>query len=147
MTTFTRSLTVRPAFDKVHTDPTKNYGVHGCDLVFQVVTPEKEGLTYVVFTNWFLPQTEARLERTTMHRSLYKPISAGCDGHFHTPQYDGQSPVPACHITGGECYSDGTSITDDLFGILLEKGSDGLFEALEARFIRWKSRTIPEAGG
>lgn len=139
--TFKRKVVFRPAFDKRSTDPKKNYGVHGADIQFQLIK-DGEGITYTIFTNWMLPNVQAETDTREpdeghLRYMFHKPLTAGCDGHWKKPQYEGQSALPNCSITGGDCYCDGTDITDDLFDLLVAEGDEALWKKLEERFVSW----------
>lgn len=46
-----------PAYDKRHSDPKKNYGVHGVELKF-ILKGEEGAVQFVIFTNWMLPNVQ-----------------------------------------------------------------------------------------
>ena len=135
-----RKIVFRPAFDRRDPDPSKNYGIHGMEIQFQLIG-DGEGITYTIFTNWMLPHVQEEADsRPVDHHFPYlfhKPQSAGMDGHWKTPRYEGQSEIENCHITGGECYCDGTAITKDAFNILVAEGEEALWKLMEERFISW----------
>lgn len=54
--TFERIVTFRPAFHRVHKDPSKNYGVHGVEM--RMVLRGPMGATqFLLYTGWMLPET------------------------------------------------------------------------------------------
>ena len=135
-----RKIVFRPAFDRRDPDPSKNYGIHGMEIQFQLIG-DGEGITYTIFTNWMLPHVQEETDsRPVDHRFPYlfhKPQSAGMDGHWKTPRYEGQNRVESCRITDGICYCDGTAITQDAFNILVAEGEEALWKLMEERFISW----------
>ena len=133
-----RKVVFRPAFDRRHTDPKQNYGVNGVEIVFSVTGPEG-GVTYTIMTHWMLPHVTA--EMSAAGNSLFaKPTSAGLDGHWKVPQYEGQPPIIDCPITGGDCYCDGTSITKDLFAQFLAEGDSAIWTKLEECYENWRPK-------
>lgn len=137
MSEFKREVRFKAAYDKRDPTPSKNYGIHGVDLIF-LLTKDGEGLEYTILTNWQLPHVEVEVA-AKWSQQMQRPLSASCSGHWKKPCYEDQAAsTDKCNLTGGVCYSDGTFITDDLFNILLTEGSDGLWKALEARFDSWR---------
>jgi len=49
-----RSIDWSPAWDRRSNDPSKDYGVHGVQMVWMVRGP-MGAITFVVYTNWMLP--------------------------------------------------------------------------------------------
>lgn len=142
---FTRKIVFHPAFDKRSQDPKNNYGIHGAEIQFQLIGPEG-GITYTIFTNWHLPHVQEETDRKELSSESYlrymfhKPQTAGLDGHWKTPQYSEKEPHLSCLITGGQCYSDGTSITKDVFDLLIAEGDEALWKLLEQRYNDWKPK-------
>jgi len=145
MSTLERKIYWTPAYDKRSSEPSKNYGVHGVNVVFQV-KGEAGGLTFTIFTNWQLPHVQAEMNAKPLHDNpslrymFHTPMPAGCDGHWKTPSYKEQSPIQNCDVTGGDCYCDGTSLTDDLFTLLVTEGDEALWKKLEERYEAWRPK-------
>lgn len=136
---FTRKLEIIPAFDKRHTDPNKNYGVHGMELRF-VLMGEKGATQFVVYTGLQLPHV--RKENLSRHdiRSfelLTRPMGADIGYHSPVQHHDFQSPMENCpYLDGKTCYYDGSGLqADALLPIFLEKGEDAVWEMLEERYV------------
>jgi len=57
--------------------------------------------------------------------------------HSLTPMYEGQTSMAKCKVTDGDCYYDGSSLqADEYLEILIKEGTDGLWSALEKRFVQ-----------
>jgi len=126
--TLTRTIKIRPAYDK----RVEGCGIHGADMVFTLGN-EQGYVTWTLFTGWHLPQTR---EGGTIKRYPFEywrsPQPANFDYHSPKRLHEWETPLN-CHLLG-TCYSDGTSCTEDLFKILIAKGTDGLWAELEARW-------------
>lgn len=141
---FERSVHWRPAFDKRSSDPKKNYGVHGLELQFRLKGPEG-GITFLIFTNWMLPHVQAETDAKPLTGRnpwlFHKPMPAGVDGHWKTPQYIEQRAIQCCELTGGDCYSDGSALlSNDLFDLLVAKGDQAVWKRLEELYEVWRPK-------
>jgi len=131
---FTRRIEFRPAFDKRHPDPNKNYGVGAVVLRF-ILTGPAGVMQFVCSTGMYLPHVLREWEGKD-----YNPgAGSGWDIGYHslTPQYDGQSICQdACEYLGGKpCYYDGTSLgADEFFPTFLAGGDDAVWTMLESRY-------------
>lgn len=124
---FTKEIVFRPAWDKRHSDPTQDYGVHGVDMVFYL-TEEKGVIQFVVYTNWNLPSVTPKHDRL-----IPKPFPADLGYHSHTPHYDGHTICrDTCELLGGKpCYYDGSSLNaEPVFQLLVSGGSQAVWENL-----------------
>ena len=131
--TFTREVVVRPAYDRRHPNPSKNYGVHGCDLCFYLRGP-LGAVHFVVFTGWHLPHVQAEMEAKSIATG---PMPADLGYHSPHPLYEGQTvSQEECEFIGGPCYSDGSGLAAEerVWPILLREGSEGLWRTLEAEY-------------
>lgn len=138
---FQREIVFVPAYDKSDPDPAKNYGVHGVHIWFNLIG-DGQGLTFSISTNWQLPHVQAQWDKDDRFRpsSLYKPMAFGVDIHSKTPQYEGQTPRENCHITGGECYSDGSALLGDEFlQTLIAEGEEALWKRMEEQLRQWSA--------
>jgi hypothetical protein len=133
---FEKIVTMTPAFDKRHTDPTKNYGVHGVDL--RMVLKGPLGATqFVLYTGWHLPHVQAEFDRKAGGYDLRKPLPADIGYHWREPRYEGQTPIQeSCEYCDGQpCFYDGSSLqAEDVYKILLTEGSEGVWRELENRY-------------
>lgn len=138
---FERKVLFRPAYDKRNVDPKKNYGIHGLEIQFQLIGA-LGGVTYTIFTNWNLPNVQAEMDAKPLDSRfpymLHKPQTAGLDGHWKMATYPEQTAIEGCKITGGNCYCDGTSLTQDLFDKLVAEGDEAVWRELERRYEAWK---------
>lgn len=106
-----------------------NTGAHGCDMEFAIVR-KNYAISFVVFTQWVLPITRKSWGGNGSHAS-------GAYLIWHSPKrkrgYDLQRFD--CSYTCGKCYGSVTYLTDDLFELLVEFGSDALFNALQFLYL------------
>lgn len=135
---FERIWSIRPAYDKRHSVPSKNYGIHGCDL--RMVLKGPLGATqFVLFTNWHLPhvqdELDAKIDSRFPHLSCH-PNPADRGYHWRTPRYEGQGSQENCeYCDGAPCYYDGSSLNaEELYKTLLLEGSEGVWRELEALY-------------
>ena len=135
---FERIVTMRPAFDRRHKDPHKNYGIHGVELRM-VLRGAKGATQFLLYTNWQLPHVTEETHRRHLHGTdllglhcSYDPIPADKGYHWATPQYDGQEDRDCDVLPGGKCFYDGSSLNaDEIFQLLLTEGSEGVWKGLE----------------
>jgi hypothetical protein len=68
--------------------------------------------------------------------ALYHPTGADLGYYAKVAQYDDQTPIQAdCKWTGGSCYYDGSGlIADDVLTLLIEQGSDAVWQRLETEY-------------
>jgi hypothetical protein len=100
---------------------------------------------FVIYTSWQLPKVQKELAKMAIKGStiptmtalevLYKPLPVDVGYHALSPQYQGQEQIECTILEGGKCYCDGSALrAQDVFNILLEKGSKGVWEYLEAEY-------------
>ena len=131
---FRKEVIIRPAFDRRHQDPNKNYGIAACKIHFVLIGPL--GATqFVVGTNWYLPEVweNDRPEWPVTIKNEY-PLTGwdvGC--HARKPQYEGQDVTQQdCEFIGGPCYYDGSSRRADTWiPHFVAGGTDWLWKKLE----------------
>ena len=121
MEEFKREVVFTPAFDKRHSDPKRDYGIHGVDLRFHLIG-EHGATHFVVYTNWQLPEVtreqDARpVDRRFPHLSCH-PLPADLGFHRLERSEDWQVERENCDLLGGRpCYGDGSVLmAQDLFG-------------------------------
>jgi len=127
-----------PAFDKRNASPSKNYGVHGVNLIM-ALKGDKGAVQFLLYTNWMLPHvTEEFLNKPVLDSidvtCRFLPLPADIGYHSYKPIYEGQTPITnTCELLDGKpCYYDGSSlVAEKYYNILLEKGCDGVWEELE----------------
>jgi hypothetical protein len=128
---FKKEIIIRPAYDKRHSDPCKNYGIHACELLF-ILKGEKATITFLLYTGWHLPNvTQEFLER--FDHTIYKPTPADIGYHSTVPMYEGHEPMDkVCEFIGSPCYTGGSSIdSDEFYDELLKKGSKGVWRKMK----------------
>lgn len=139
---FKKEFKIRPAFDKRHADPKKNYGIHGCELWFYLTGPLGV-IQFGMTTGWFLPHVDKELrERERAEPSKYssfKPMGIDIGYHSPVPLYEGARRMGAkgeCHVLpDSECYYDGSSLqADPIMAGLIEHGSDWVWTELERQY-------------
>lgn len=139
LVTFDRIVTMTPAFHRVHSDPKKNYGVHGVEL--RMVLRGPLGATqFLLFTQWMLPETYDWWASKGLQPDC-KPTPADRGYHWATPQYEGQTERQCDLLPSGKCYYDGSGLNaDDTFQALVAKGDAGVWADLEAYYHELCSR-------
>lgn len=137
MNDLTREIVFTPAFDKRSKDPSKNYGVHGVEMKWFLKGP-KGAIQFVVFTNWMLPHVQAERDAdcSVEKAFLHKPMPADLGYHSPHAMYDGQQAMADdCPVIGGKCYYDGSGLNAyPVFQLLLEKGSEAVWQRLEEEY-------------
>ena len=136
---FTRRIEFNPAWDRHHSDPNKNYGVHGVDLGFYLIGP-RGAVQFRIFTNWQLRHIQDEQDSRTLDRQfphlLCHPMPADLGYHSRVRMYPSQEPISEdCPIIGGMCYYDGSSLAaEEVYWEWVEKGMDWLWERLERAY-------------
>lgn len=133
MSNFQKITNVRLPFDKRHSDPKQNYGVHSLDIWFILKGP-KGVVQYAVNFPVYLPHIDT--SNFTWHQKI-----RGFDVGYHspTPMYDDQ-PSMACElIEGGKCYYDGSSLravewTEIIFKTTGKQPEEVLWKMLEDEY-------------
>ncbi len=133
---FEKIISFRPAYDKRDPDPSKNYGIHGVDMRF-IFRGDLGAIQFVLYTGWHLPHVQKDLLsrcRATPNYCPINPLPADIGYHSPKPMFDGQGTMTDnCEwLDGKPCYYDGSGLNaEEYFQILVEKGDDGLWEAME----------------
>ena len=129
MRSLERWIEFRPSYDKRHTIPSKNYGVHGVDMCWYLRGPEGV-IQFLVFTGWMLPEVQKEFERSSSV-TLY-PLPADVGYHASTPQYEGQSEMECSLLPQGKCYYDGSGLyAEKVFALLVREGHESVWKKLE----------------
>ena len=119
-----------PAYDKRHSDPKKNYGIHGVDIRFLYGDKEVGYVQFLLYTNWMLPSCRKRWDEYTQAMTLL-PIPADLGYHSRVPQYESQTPMNKCNLID-PCYYDGSSLNaEPIFEVLVAEGHEGVWRELE----------------
>lgn len=128
--TFERIVTMRPAFHRVHADPSKNYGVHGVEL--RMVLRGPLGATqFLLYTGWMLDKTLDWWAAKGITAD-FKPCPADRGYHWSAPRYEGQQQRECELLPGGKCYYDGSGLNAEItYKALVEKGDAGVWADLE----------------
>lgn len=140
MIAFARIWNILPAFDRRNTNPSQDYGIHGCELRMILVGPL--GATqFVLFTNWQLPHVNQELQHKTLplmlgdSHVLCRPIPVDRGYHWKTPRYEGQTSRE-CEYVKGLCYYDGSGLNAQrTYQLLLSGGSDAVWKDLEEYYL------------
>ena len=123
--TMKRITEFTPAYDKRDVNPNKNYGIHGVNMKM-VLKGERGAVQFVLYTGWHLPHVAEE------HRAkgyYAEPLPADLGYHSPLPMYGGDEPIDQeCeYLDGKPCYYDGSGMmAERIFGVLTEKGSDGV---------------------
>lgn len=118
-TEFNRDVKVIPAWDS----GTRERGAHNAELIFLLTGP-KGALTFTIYTGWYLDPKKNL-------RSIY----ASVDYHGHSPIDQEDSLHCLCQWLGEKpCYSGRLCCGDKLFTTLTSRGTNGLWEEMEALY-------------
>ncbi len=144
MSALKKSLDMSPAWDRRHSDPNKNYGVHGVEMRFYL-TGSEGAVQFVLATNWQLPNVAREQEKTPPSpahtRLLMRPYPMDLGYHSHVPMYEGHTPMNIkCSVLGTDtCYYDGSSMmAQTAFTKLLTGG----YEALDQYMLEFYNDTF-----
>lgn len=132
-----RRIEFRPAFDKRHPDPKKNYGIHGAEMHWYLVG-ELGAVQFVVYTNWHLPHVKAEGEMTWREPFLWQPMPADLGYHSPKPLYEGQHAREDCHLLppGCKCHYDGSGLNaGPVFDTLVREGHEAAWKEMENYYI------------
>lgn len=124
-----RRISILPAFEARDPDPSKDFGIHGCELHFAVRLGDSAAST-IFNTGWFLPELRERM------RNLDRGGMPTCWGivmHRTTPSSGDDSIYDDCHILGGKCYTQYGSMLygDTIAERLVREGASGVWDELE----------------
>ncbi len=120
-------------------DHPRNYGISAMKLWFAVKGP-KGGVSVSLSTSWYLPSSQQSSYELYSKVYPFDPLEQfmapqwwDVSQHHKEKQYDWQTPSCNCELTGGDCYSDGTSLwgREAWLPGFLHGGSDWLFARLE----------------
>ena len=130
-----------PAYDKRHSDPSKNYGI-GSVRCLMVLKGKKGAVHFSFGTGMYFPETHREwLVKFPDH----DPVRyMGHDVGYHSPtrRYKDQlKSQEKCDWINKPCYCDGSALrADEWMNILVRKGSKKIWEMLEEdykdRFIK-----------
>lgn len=137
---FVRKVEITEAWDRRHPDPSKNYGVHGCDLRMVLCGP-KGAVQFLAFTHWQLPHVREEWLSGALNadraRALFCPSGADVGHHSPKPLHDGQRPMDGtCEYIGGRpCYYDGSGLAGDaMMDVLIVRGDEAVWASLRERY-------------
>lgn len=135
---FTRTVAFRPAFDKTHPDPKKNYGIGSVILVIGLTGPLGT-ISCEFYTDWYLKKNQRSVDQHNATRDLTHINRLGSiDSHSPTSQYEGQFMAHECMWTGGVCYCDGSSLQGgEMLEFFIEHGLDALWVKMEEHYKDW----------
>lgn len=92
-----RIVEISPAFDKRHSDPSKNYKNYGigCCRLRMVLKGDKGATQFVLLTGWYLPhvQSELNVKPDSPYSDLEMPPNVmAMDVSYHSPRpmYEGK---------------------------------------------------------
>lgn len=138
-----RIVKVNPAYDKRHSDPSKNYGIHGAEMIF-LLKGKKGCIQFVFCTNWQLPHVQKEFDDrifTSMNKTefecFYHPMAFDIGYHSPVPQYEDQKPVTeSCEwLDGKPCYYDGSSLRAETYlQLLISQGSEAVWKEMEKEY-------------
>lgn len=130
-----REIVFRPAYDKRHPNPNKNYGIHGVDMQWYV-SGELGVVQFVVYTNWYLPHVRAEGEQKRWDAGAWQPMAADLGYHSPKPMYEGQTSIGDCGLLGGDCYYDGSGLNaKPILEKLIAEGGEAAWKELEDYYV------------
>lgn len=148
-----RIVEILPAFDKRHSDPAKNYGVHGVEMRF-LLKGDLGTVQFVLYTNWQLPAVQEwhesmafdRIQRQEDNRRTafitFHPMAADLGYHSPKPRYDGQTKSVCQYLPAGECYCDGSALSSHrVFAVMIEQGGEAMWGELQKYYDETFSET------
>ena len=104
---FTRIIRFSMPFDKRHSDPSKNYGIHGMDNIY-ILVKDKKAVQFMICLPVYLDHVVEEL--SLKPNPSFRVLAADVGYHSPTPMYENQSVMGQCDIIGGECYYDGSGL-------------------------------------
>jgi len=137
--TFEKTIKIHGAFDRRHSEPSKNYGIHGCEIVF-LLKGELGAVDFNLYTDWNLPEVQREMRRSFQESAnkfdKIEPMGAYLNYHSPKPIFDGQEKMASkCEILNGDCYFDGSALqASEMIPDFLVGGSDYVWEELERRY-------------
>lgn len=139
----TRALDMYPAYDKRSPEPSKNYGIHGMDLIFSVKR-ESIAVTWRLFSNWHLPHVRKEAEEKWSRFMLLADGLGSIDYHSPTPAYPDHYKIEKCEYTNGVCYGDGSGLASyKLFDKML-LAPEEIWKTLEEWLVRMEGEVEEE---
>jgi hypothetical protein len=126
---FEQRVEFTPAKNWLAADSSRNYGHIGMKIIFSLIGP-RGAITTVISPSWYIKSS--RDAWTHEHRSWLKhtPDIWDLSYHAYEPQYEDQTSCPCTLLRGGRCYSDGTTLNEELCEGFLAGGSDWLWKKL-----------------
>lgn len=130
----TKKVHFSPSFNKVHKDPSKNYGVGAVQCV--MVLRGKEGAVHFSFsTGMYLPSVYQYWEGKGLHLDPNRPDYMGYNVGYCSPfpHFEGQSiSQEKCPWINAPCYCDGSALASEKYmDTLVAEGSDAVWKKLK----------------
>lgn len=127
-----RAMWVLPAVEARDVDPSKDFGIHGCELRF-AMCKGKRAVSVSFFTDWLLPET--KIGNISRNDKIF-PMCAGFYYHSDIRTNEYQSYTKDCSLSGGQCYGEcGSALYGDkILERMLREGSNGVWDELEKAF-------------
>ncbi len=115
-----RETKVTPAWDS----GTREKGRHCCDLLF-ILRGDKGVLLFEVYTGWYLGLGQN-----------YASSPSKVAYHGYQPVHGEDVPNWECELLGGKpCYSGSCCCGREMFQVLVEGGTEGLWEEMEKLYV------------
>lgn len=135
-----RDVIFYPGYDKRDPNPSKNYGICGGRLIF-VLKGTKGAIQFMVGMPLY-PDTAVQHLINHHNGNAYeiaksmKPSGWDVGYHSHEPMYEGHEPMQGeCHIIGGKCFYDGSSLrADEWLSEFLVGGTNWLWPQMEREY-------------
>ena len=137
-----REMTLSRAFDKRTSDPNTNYGIGA--VICRMVLKGKGLAVQFVFSTGMYPKNVTKEWEGKPRHEFPGYMAYDLGYHSRTPMYQGQGSIKDCHYMGGKpCYYNGSGCNaGPVLDILLEKGSDAVWEELEKYWHEMKQQQL-----
>ena len=139
MSDFTHDVVVYPAYNN-RSPENPNGGRGHCRIVF-ILKGTKGAIQFMVGTTWAEPNDRENSRQfyegsKYLRLDPYMPKGWDVGYHSHTPHYEGQGVQDSnCHVLGGPCYYDGSSLmADDWIDDFVRGGTAWLWPRMEQQY-------------
>ena len=150
MSKFEKIVTVEPSYNKIHSDPSKNYGIGDCRVRF-VLKGDEGAVQFMIGTGWYVESARRHLDKFPVRErdieNMRKPMGWDVGYHWPKPMYEGQTPMGKCDLLPeGNCYYDGSSLrADSWVEDFMAGGTDWLWKKLEEEYYERLNQAQREA--
>jgi len=132
---FRRTLTLTMPYDQRHSNPNRDYGIHGMDLKM-VLHKDNLAVQFVASLPVYLPHVARELaSKGNIGYCPFEGMGTNVGYHDDRPHYEGQPEMDCDILEGGKCYHDGSSLrAEEWYTEFLKGGPDVIWAKLEAEW-------------